>query len=85
MHECKCSRGYTGPQCTTQVSERKTLGLSYILGPMAAVLTVLTILGCVLLAFCASRKTCPPWSLQSQPPGTKRCSNADELHGQAAP
>ncbi|PIO66579.1 EGF-like domain protein, partial [Teladorsagia circumcincta] len=51
MHECKCSRGYTGSQCTTQVSERKILGVSYILGPMAAVLTVLTILGCVLLAF----------------------------------
>ncbi|XGW35519.1 hypothetical protein V3C99_019053 [Haemonchus contortus] len=51
MHECKCSRGYTGPQCTTQVSERKVLGVSYILGPMAAVLAVLTILGCVLLAF----------------------------------
>ncbi|ETN82634.1 hypothetical protein NECAME_01919 [Necator americanus] len=50
-HECKCNRGYTGPQCSTLVSERKVLSLSYILGPMVAVLTVLMILGCTLLAF----------------------------------
>ncbi|VDM62043.1 unnamed protein product [Angiostrongylus costaricensis] len=48
VHECKCHWGYTGPQCITQ---RKMLALSYILGPMAAVLTVLAILGCVLLVF----------------------------------
>ncbi|VDL75498.1 unnamed protein product [Nippostrongylus brasiliensis] len=51
IHECKCNRGYTGSQCTTKAFERKMLGMTYVLGPVAAILTVLTILGCVLLAF----------------------------------
>ncbi|EPB77674.1 EGF-like domain protein [Ancylostoma ceylanicum] len=51
IHGCKCNRGYTGAQCSTLVPAHKVLSLSSIVGPVVAVLTVLIILGCTLLAF----------------------------------
>ncbi|CAJ0935102.1 unnamed protein product, partial [Mesorhabditis belari] len=49
-HECTCSRGYSGPMCSIEMSERK-LAVSYILGPLVAVLLVLCLLGCALFVF----------------------------------
>uniref|UniRef100_A0A1I7XFH1 EGF-like domain-containing protein n=1 Tax=Heterorhabditis bacteriophora TaxID=37862 RepID=A0A1I7XFH1_HETBA len=51
LHECKCNRGYSGPQCNTQVEERRKLAISYVLGPMISVLVVLCLLGCALFSF----------------------------------
>ncbi|GMR31593.1 hypothetical protein PMAYCL1PPCAC_01788, partial [Pristionchus mayeri] len=48
--ECNCHPPYSGPTCATK-SEESRLSLSYVIGPMIAVLIVLALLGCALLIF----------------------------------
>ncbi|GMT31300.1 hypothetical protein PFISCL1PPCAC_22597, partial [Pristionchus fissidentatus] len=48
--ECSCHPPYSGPTCATKAEESR-LSLSYVLGPVIAVLVVLALLGCALLIF----------------------------------
>lgn len=56
QHDCECFSGFTGPQCTHHVEKHYAIALGYILGPLAAILIVLCLLGCMLFLFVARNK-----------------------------
>uniref|UniRef100_A0A914C8E0 EGF-like domain-containing protein n=1 Tax=Acrobeloides nanus TaxID=290746 RepID=A0A914C8E0_9BILA len=55
-HECDCFEGFEGPQCSHVIEKHHALALGYILGPVAAILLVLCLLGCMLFLFVARNK-----------------------------
>ncbi|EGT59406.1 CBN-CRB-1 protein [Caenorhabditis brenneri] len=50
-YECACDRGYTGPTCSQRIKESAMSNISYLFGPIIAVVIVFAILGCLLLFF----------------------------------
>ncbi|CAI5455806.1 unnamed protein product [Caenorhabditis angaria] len=50
-YECACDRGYTGPNCSQKIKEAAMSNISYLFGPIVAVVIVFIILGCLLLFF----------------------------------
>ncbi|KAK0403298.1 hypothetical protein QR680_016845 [Steinernema hermaphroditum] len=55
-HECDCLEGFSGPQCTHMVEKRRSITLSYIVGPVVSIFVVLCLLGCALFCFVARGK-----------------------------